>query len=535
MKYIIMVMILTAVFCLSAETLFEIKDSSNNKVFDISNDGLRVFSLGDTLMVISASAIRAYIDESKGLSRSFSVSTTTSKEKSYIKSFEVTPGLTTVGTGTTQMGLGTARYSDFSPINLFLGLNAGSSIGGAKYNVFIGNYSGNTTTGPDEPDMDYFGYYNTFLGYESGRYATNSMYNTYIGAFSGKMNTNGECNTYIGSSSGESNTGYNNTFIGNNTCGMSNSSGHSNTFVGNISGTATTSGYSNVYFGHGAGEQNTTGYNNTFIGTGSGNGNLTGYGNVFIGKGAGGSESGSNKLYIANSNTNTPLIKGTFPNTDLTFTAGDVSVVNPSARARIVLNGVSGNSVIEYQKNGAFGGSVGYNSDSNYVFLYHSDNVVIRNGKLGVGIVSIPTQKLDVNGNARFRSITSGAYSGVLNRMADGTLTTSTSDIRLKENISPLSGGLDKILRLQGVNFTWKSDENHANKIGFIAQDVEKVLPELVFTNPTDGYKGINYAEITAVLTEAVKELKEQLEATKNENKSLKNDLDKIKSHLKMD
>ena len=84
--------ILAGVFCLLAETLFEVKDASNNKVLDISTDGLRVLNGGDTLMVISTDGIRAYIqnDATKGLSRTFSVTTNAAKgEKSQNKVFEV--------------------------------------------------------------------------------------------------------------------------------------------------------------------------------------------------------------------------------------------------------------------------------------------------------------------------------------------------------------------------------------------------------------------------------------------------------------
>ena len=75
-----------------SETLFEVKDASNNKVLDISTDGLRVLNGGDTLKVISTDGIRAYIqnDSTKGLSRTFSVTTNAAKgEKSQNKVFEV--------------------------------------------------------------------------------------------------------------------------------------------------------------------------------------------------------------------------------------------------------------------------------------------------------------------------------------------------------------------------------------------------------------------------------------------------------------
>ncbi|MCK4980834.1 MAG: hypothetical protein KAS62_10595, partial [Candidatus Delongbacteria bacterium] len=70
-------MILTILFSLNAQALFEVKDASDNTVLEISNDGLRVFNEGDTLMVISSSEIKAFIDSSttKALSRSFCVTT----------------------------------------------------------------------------------------------------------------------------------------------------------------------------------------------------------------------------------------------------------------------------------------------------------------------------------------------------------------------------------------------------------------------------------------------------------------------------
>jgi len=133
-----------------------------------------------------------------------------------------------------------------------------------------------------------------------------------------------------------------------------------------------------------------------------------------------------------------------------------------------------------------------------------------------------PTQSLDVNGNARIRSIGSGAYAGVVNRTSDGTLTTATSDGRLKENVNTLSNSLEKVMQLNGVTFTWKSNPEYGTRIGFIAQEFEKVIPELVFTNDVDGYKGINYAEVSAVLVEAMKEQQQQIEDQQKEIDELK-------------
>jgi len=89
----------------------------------------------------------------------------------------------------------------------------------------------------------------------------------------------------------------------------------------------------------------------------------------------------------------------------------------------------------------------------------------------------------------------------------------SYSDIRLKKNISPIANALNKVTQMQGVHFNWKTDEypdKHFSKgkqTGLIAQEVEKILPELVHTDK-EGYKSVSYDKITAVLIEAVKELK---------------------------
>jgi len=68
---------------------------------------------------------------------------------------------------------------------------------------------------------------------------------------------------------------------------------------------------------------------------------------------------------------------------------------------------------------------------------------------------------------------------------------------------------------LRGINFNWKDDAQNTDiQIGLIAQEVEKVLPELVSTD-SEGYKSIAYGKLTAVLVEAIKEQQRQIEALK--------------------
>jgi hypothetical protein len=94
----------------------------------------------------------------------------------------------------------------------------------------------------------------------------------------------------------------------------------------------------------------------------------------------------------------------------------------------------------------------------------------------------------------------------------------SPSDKRLKENIKPIESALDKVCKLQGVTFDWiqKEDQilNIKEDIGFIAQDVQKVIPELVREND-DGMLSMRHQGIAPILLEAIKELKAEIEELK--------------------
>ncbi|MBX3039260.1 MAG: tail fiber domain-containing protein [Bdellovibrionaceae bacterium] len=83
-----------------------------------------------------------------------------------------------------------------------------------------------------------------------------------------------------------------------------------------------------------------------------------------------------------------------------------------------------------------------------------------------------------------------------------------TSDRRLKENIQPINGALDKVLGLNGVTFDWK--ESHKKDIGFIAQEVEQIAPELIGERPDPKFgtvKTVKYGNIVAIVIEAIKDL----------------------------
>jgi chromosome segregation ATPase len=91
---------------------------------------------------------------------------------------------------------------------------------------------------------------------------------------------------------------------------------------------------------------------------------------------------------------------------------------------------------------------------------------------------------------------------------ASGTVTQS-SDVRLKRDIHPIDGALDAVTGLQGVTYYWKDSEKEQSKqIGLIAQDVEKVFPEVVKTD-AEGFKSVAYQNLVAPLISALREVRQ--------------------------
>lgn len=108
--------------------------------------------------------------------------------------------------------------------------------------------------------------------------------------------------------------------------------------------------------------------------------------------------------------------------------------------------------------------------------------------------------------------------------LSDGNATLSgqlnnLSDSRLKTNAAQINSALGKVEKLRGVTFNWdlskKPSADRKLQYGFIAQEVEKVFPELVTTD-SEGFKSMNYIGIIPVLTEAVKELKKENDELKS-------------------
>jgi hypothetical protein len=134
-------------------------------------------------------------------------------------------------------------------------------------------------------------------------------------------------------------------------------------------------------------------------------------------------------------------------------------------------------------------------------------------GRIGIATED-PLYTLDVRGKARVTS--SLAVGNILASATDGRIDASndivafsTSDIRFKENVMPISDALFKVQQIRGVEFDWIPNEEfhgfEGHDVGVIAQEVEEVLPEVVQIRKS-GYKAVKYEKIIPLLVESIKE-----------------------------
>lgn len=149
--------------------------------------------------------------------------------------------------------------------------------------------------------------------------------------------------------------------------------------------------------------------------------------------------------------------------------------------------------------------------------LGSAGDIYYNSGSVAIG-KNNPTAELDITGN----SVVSGTS------FANAFIY--TSDIRLKEDISPIANPLHTLSKLNGVHFTWK--ESGKKDIGLIAQEVESVLPELVQTKPGSDYKAVKYGNLVALLIEATKSQQKEIRLMKEEIRQLKRNKNRTTTSL---
>ena len=172
-------------------------------------------------------------------------------------------------------------------------------------------------------------------------------------------------------------------------------------------------------------------------------------------------------------------------------------------------------------------GGTGPNTDAFIVENTDEDDLfhVEDGGNIGIG-TSNPTSTLDVVGDIK-ASGTVSASCGIL----------SCSDVRYKKDFKKVKNSIAKIKLLDGYYYNWKQDAfpekgfDGNTYLGFKAQQVEKQLPEIVYTDE-EGYKSVDYSRMSVVLVEAMKEQQEQIVTLQRENEILKNQMAEVLKYI---
>ena len=181
----------------------------------------------------------------------------------------------------------------------------------------------------------------------------------------------------------------------------------------------------------------------------------------------------------------------TIDGTEIDLSSGDLTV---DVAGNITLN-ADGNQIMFADDSISYG-RVTHNSSDFTIQSDIQDKDIILKGNDGGNFINALTIDMSEAGAATFNNNV-----------------TAFSDERLKDNIETLDGGLSKILSMRGVTYTRDGKDN----VGVIAQEVEKVIPQIVKTADDEmGTKSVDYSRITAVLIEAVKELTKRVEELEN-------------------
>jgi len=142
-----------------------------------------------------------------------------------------------------------------------------------------------------------------------------------------------------------------------------------------------------------------------------------------------------------------------------------------------------------------------------------------KDGFLGIGMTN-PTVELDVNGGVKGTA----AYQ-------------SSSDRRWKKNIRKLTSSLQKVMNISGVEYEWRKDEFPQKRfpsgmqMGFIAQDIESVVPNVVQTD-AEGWKSVPYGLFSPLLVEAIKEQQEQINMQQTQIQQQQQQIDTLEKSL---
>jgi trimeric autotransporter adhesin len=562
--------------------LFIVRNNTGQTIFAVYNEGVRIFvdngvvgkgtnkggfAIGgfgsskapsQEYFRVTGDSTRIYVNpaSSKGSKGGFAIGGFGSKTST--RYMNLTPNNYFIGQGSgdnitsglynTFAGYLSGNYTSSGSMNVFLGYQAGWWNSGGNSNVFVGNSAGYLNVASNNVFLGFeSGYSNTtgtidaFMGYKAGRSNTTGSSNVFVGNLSGFSNTTGSSNVLIGDQAGYSGNADYNTYLGYQS-GYSTTTGGYNAFIGYKAGYANTTGYYNVMMGFMSGQANTTGWGNTFLGPYSGNSNTTGSTNTFVGNSAGFSSNGASNTFIGYDagHTNTTGSQNTFLGfySGSSVTTGSSNVImGTQSGATITVNNyntmigdVSGRFTVG-DNNTFMGYGSGYNCQGSGDVLigYNAGQQLAASNKLVIENSTNITTPL-VGGDFTAKRVGIGRMPTTYTLEVAGTIwangstisagSSTWSDARYKEDISPITNALDDVMKLQGVKYNWRRSSfpqlnfPGGEQIGVIAQDVEKVVPDVV-TTAADGYKSVSYEKLVPVLIEAIKDQQKQIEELK--------------------
>jgi hypothetical protein len=335
---------------------------------------------------------------------------------------------------------------------------------------------------------------NLFIGSNVG-----SVAHTGVGV--GNISLSGSGNVIIGSNSMQNATAVavqNNTSLGASAL-TAFTSGNSNVAIGEGALTALVSANANTAVGQ-LSLDNNTGAFNTALGYNAGNGNTSGTLNTYLGFQSG--KTGTNNLTYATCVGSDCVPSGSHTVTlgrylENTIIPGSAAIGTTTVSSALVIQGTTSTASL-----------LNIASSSGISVLY-----VANSGSVGIGTTS-PLYLLQV-GSAAVASGTVARFQNA-NGTCDINPTTNTlacsSDERLKKNITPMTTELSQIMQLQPVYFNWSAENaGTPEHPGFIAQQVQQIMPEVVSTDPETGLLSIGYSELMPAVVSAMQQMQSEI------------------------
>ena len=435
--------------------------------------------------------------------------------------------------------------------NIFIGHDAGGgawNTTGSHRNIMIGSYAGDAAWNgvANNVGIGYLaltdltqGDANVAIGREAAQNLTTGIQNVAIGMQALNTATNSSNCVIIGLYAGLdiNNSGADGTVLVGRSAGENITSAAGNTAVGYFAGSTLTTGASNVVVGYDAMRNSHLGCDkNVVIGRGAfyngevdeavfigfnagGDGTTTtgANGSVGIGKSvlnnltdgaanvAIGSNAGQNITGGDNNTLVGHLANYAGGNVHQTTAVGTLSLANATGNHNTALGYNSGDVITS----GTLNTILGYAADPSANSA--TNQTVIGASTTGVGDNSVTLGNADVTAIYAAQDRGATIYAAGL---VEG------SSMTLKENIAEIESPLDKLTKLRGVEFDYKSTKERS--IGMIAEEVNEVFPELVNKNEDGEVTAMSYSRMTAVLLEAVKELSQEVKDSREEIRELK-------------